>query len=241
MCTVTYVPHEQGFWLHSNRDEKLSRKAAEPPAIHEVNRRLVLCPRDGQALGTWIAAQEAGAAAVLLNGAFLPHTPQEAYRMSRGKVMMQMMASANPLRWLESYALNNIEPFTLVLWQEAQLYEFRWDGQRLHDRSMDPSGAHIWSSVTLYDEQKRLERERWFSQFLQDAANRDGDALMRFHQEGGAGDPENALLMQRGGLYGTVSITQLLWRSEGSQMLYLDTLTRQKTAAALPARAALRP
>lgn len=240
MCTVTYVPHERGFWLHSNRDERLNRKAAEPPAIHVVNNRQLLCPRDGQSLGTWIATQDAGAAAVLLNGAFQPHSPQTAYRMSRGLVLLQLMASVNPLRKLEAFALNDIEPFTLILWQESQLYEFRWDGQRLHDRRMDPGGAHIWSSVTLYDEPKRLERERWFGQFLQEESNTNGEALMRFHLEGGEGDPENALLMQRGDLYGTVSITQLDWQREGSRMLYLDTITQQKSAASLPVRAASR-
>jgi hypothetical protein len=205
-----------------------------------VNQRLLLCPRDGQSLGTWIATQDAGAAAVLLNGAFQPHTPQASYRMSRGLVLLQLMASVNPLRKLEAFALNDIEPFTLILWQESQLYEFRWDGQGLHDRRMDIAGAHIWSSVTLYDESKRLERERWFGQFLREVVNTDGEALMRFHQEGGEGDPENALLMQRGDLYGTVSITQLDWQREGSRMLYLDTITQQKSAAALPVRAASR-
>jgi hypothetical protein len=240
MCTVSYVPHERGFWLHSNRDERLSRKKAEPPGIHVVNNRQLLCPRDGQSLGTWIVSQEEGAAAVLLNGAFHTHTPQPAYRMSRGLVLLQLMASANPLRKLEAFALNDIEPFTLILWQEPQLYEFRWDGQRLHDRQMDAGLAHIWSSVTLYAEEKRLEREEWFRHFLKSETITGADALMRFHLEGGEGDPENALLMQRGDLYGTVSITQLDWQRDGSRMLYLDTITQQKSAAALPVRAATR-
>jgi len=35
MCTVTFIPHREGYLLGMNRDERKSRPIASPPAVFE--------------------------------------------------------------------------------------------------------------------------------------------------------------------------------------------------------------
>ncbi len=55
MCTVTYLPSANGFYLTSNRDEKSTRPAALPPAVYFLNGSKIIYPKDAQGCGTWIA------------------------------------------------------------------------------------------------------------------------------------------------------------------------------------------
>ena len=73
MCTVSFIPVRDTFYLTSNRDEKRTRKKANPPIAYTVAGARMIFPRDGEAGGTWIVLKENGDAAVLLNGAFLHH------------------------------------------------------------------------------------------------------------------------------------------------------------------------
>ena len=54
MCTVTFLARKNGYAIGMNRDEKLTRLQALPPAVHSVGRRtrhLPAEPRGGTALG----------------------------------------------------------------------------------------------------------------------------------------------------------------------------------------------
>ena len=65
MCTLTIVPHEDGFQLGCNRDERLSRPAALPPRVHVAGSLLALFPTDLPGGGTWIGVNERGLAVSL--------------------------------------------------------------------------------------------------------------------------------------------------------------------------------
>ena len=67
MCTLTIVPHEDGFQLGCNRDERLSRPAALPPQVHVAGSLLALFPTDVAGGGTWIGVNERGLVAAVLN------------------------------------------------------------------------------------------------------------------------------------------------------------------------------
>lgn len=233
MCTVSFVPSGNKVWITSNRDEKSTRPAALPVAVNDINGMRVLFPRDTSAMGTWIAAQEYGTAAVLLNGAFVPHHPVAGYRLSRGQVLLQVISRPDPAQSIRRFDLQGIEPFTLILWQADVLTEFRWDGFLLHAREMDGQKPHIWSSVTLYSPDIIRKRETWFREFMQRAPQVNAHSLMQFHRSAGDGDPEQSLLMQRGDAYATVSITNLEIGEEKSVMRYSDTQNQINTEAAL--------
>jgi hypothetical protein len=44
MCTVTIVPHHDGFRLVCNRDERRDRPAATPPTVHRLQHRTPIYP-----------------------------------------------------------------------------------------------------------------------------------------------------------------------------------------------------
>jgi hypothetical protein len=67
MCTVSVVPHVGGIRLLCNRDERRTRPAALPPAIHLVRGTTALFPVDPEGGGTWIGVNDAGLAVTLLN------------------------------------------------------------------------------------------------------------------------------------------------------------------------------
>ena len=65
MCTVTFIPHQNGFYLTSNRDEKVTRSKAIHPKIVEHNQVKLIYPKDNDHNGTWICLKENNLAACL--------------------------------------------------------------------------------------------------------------------------------------------------------------------------------
>src|SRR6185295_19041785 len=108
-------------------------------------------PKDGDAGGTWMAIHENGNAIVFLNGGFTSHTPQPPYRKSRGLILLDLIESTAAYHSFMAINLNNIEPFTAIIWDDGHLFECRWNGRKYH-KQLDPLQPHIWSSATLYDE-----------------------------------------------------------------------------------------
>lgn len=222
MCTVTFIPAGDRCYLTSNRDERSRRSAALLPAAYSFPSGNILFPRDGDAGGTWIAAHENGNAIIFLNGAFLAHTPQPPYRKSRGLVLLDLIDSPSPWNSFLAIQLNNIEPFTAILWEQQRLFECRWDGEQKHYKELNPGRPHIWSSVTLYDEAVVKKRKQWFSNWLQRQAQPTAEAILGFHQFTGDGDKRNDLLMNRDGQVFTVSVTQMILTGHSTTMHYLD-------------------
>lgn len=222
MCTVTFVPTGDTLYLTSNRDEKNWRPSASAPAIIEYPSGSILFPKDPHAGGTWIAAHENGNALVFLNGGFVAHSPQPSYRKSRGLILLDLLDSHSPVNSFMAINLNNIEPFTAVLWEDKLLFECRWDGKRKYRKDLNEEKAHIWSSVTLYEEPVINKRRSWFEDWKRSNQEPDGEAIMHFHQFTGDGDKHNDLLMDREGKVCTVSVTQLQLSSAGTTMQYLD-------------------
>ncbi len=66
MCTVSFLPSPQGFYLAMNRDEQRDRFSALPPEIVEFENHRVLFPREPTG-GTWISANDAGVCLALIN------------------------------------------------------------------------------------------------------------------------------------------------------------------------------
>jgi uncharacterized protein with NRDE domain len=233
MCTVTYIPVRNGFYLTSNRDEKQSRPAALEPGTYRGRTGSLLFPKDRRAGGTWFAVHEKGHVAVLLNGACHPHTPKPPYRRSRGLILLDLIDQPNSLQAFLDIDLDNIEPFTFILVEEGRLHECRWDGLRRSHRRPDAGLPHIWSSATLYSPEVIRKRERWFRNWLEGHPQPDSEAILGWHQQAGEGDAHNDVLMNRGGQMLTVSIICLNYHRNGdlsgglgnAQLIYLDVST----------------
>ena len=228
MCTVTFIPTKSAVFLTSNRDEKITRGKALSPDTHKSAGGDLLYPTDVDKGGTWMIAREKGAIAVLLNGSELAHIPSPPYRKSRGVFLVDIMQQPDPLSYFVPENLLGIEPFTLVLFIQHKLYEFRWDGQQASCKTPDANKPHIWSSSTLYTPQIIAKRKGWFDEWLQKTTITQ-DAIMHFHSVAGDGDPNNDILMKREGDTHTVSITSVALQHNELSMMYKD-LSANKSA-----------
>jgi Transport and Golgi organisation 2 len=222
MCTVSFIPVNNTFFLTSNRDEKIIRKAAFAPAVHCVNDTNLLFPKDAAAGGSWICLNENGNAAVLLNGAFKKHISQPPYRLSRGIIFLDIIATANPVQTFLKINLLSIEPFTIIIFENKCLYECRWDGQQKHWLRLKNNYPRIWSSSTLYDEVTVKKREQWFTNWLNKNPYPILEDILQFHQFTGEGDTNNDLLMNRDGKILTVSVTGIELNKYQGKMQYID-------------------
>jgi hypothetical protein len=223
MCTVTFIPARGNVFITSNRDERNSRKAALPPAIYHYKGCNLIFPKDAVAGGTWIVLKENGDAAVLLNGAFICHASEPPYRRSRGLIFLDVLASGRPSWTFSKTDLSGIEPFTIILFEKRCLYEFRWDGAERYCKQLPPGRPHIWSSATLYDGLVIKKREYWFASFMNRYPQPTQLDILNFHQFSGDGDRKNGLLMEREGIYSTVSITSIQLNDDRGVMKYVDT------------------
>jgi hypothetical protein len=207
MCTVTYFPLKNKIVLTSNRDEKPNRSAQE---IHRE--KGVFYPKDATKNGTWFAVSEHGNVLILLNGAFEKHLVKKEYRKSRGLIVLDLIKEEDIFKSIELIDLENIEPFTLVIFQEKQLAEFRWDGTEKHFKTLDINRSNIWSSATLYDAKAQEKRKEIFKEFLQTKPISEADILDFHHQK--TDDLENGITIKRENTIQTISTTQVIIADE---------------------------
>lgn len=223
MCTVTYLPREDGFVLCSNRDEIPSRGVPELSREHR-GEQVLLFPKDPLRGGTWLALSSTGRVVCVLNGAFVKHHHRPPYRKSRGLVVLESFDYPRLETFFEGYDLEGIEPFTMVSVEGSRLYEFRWDGQRRHLQPLDAGAPHIWSSATLYPPEIQRRREAWFHSWLQGRSDFDAAAVRHFHKHGGEPDPWNGFVMNRHDRVRTVSISCIEVSRSGATFHYEDLL-----------------
>ena len=227
MCTVTYVPKgNDSFILTSNRDENAARS---PKNVSMIGQKGVLLafPRDEKAGGTWIAMSGDNRVVCLLNGAFQYHKHEPPYKRSRGIMVLDFFTYANADDFFEDYDFLGMEPFTIIIYDRSELFEFRWDGKRKYHNPLDPYSTHIWSSSTLYDEVVKSKRRKWFDKWQQEQSDYTLENIMHFHRNAGDGDPYNDVVMNRDGRVQTVSITNIIKEPHQVEMLYHDLLNTQ--------------
>lgn len=227
MCTVTYIPQGDSFFLTSNRDEKKIRLHAQHPQWFRFASGKMLFPKDGNAGGTWMALHENGNAMVLLNGGFINHKYSPPYHKSRGLIFLDIFDHPHPISAFEQIHLHKIEPFTLIIRDHEYLLEARWDGNEKAISELDPLQPAIWSSVTLYSNEAIKKREAWFKSFTRNHSELNANNILNFHRFAGDGDETNDVLMNRNNEYLTVSITSLQQQNKISKLHYYDLLSNE--------------
>lgn len=226
MCTVTIFPKgDNNFVLTSNRDEAPNRTALNPDFYTIDNTRMLL-PKDELSGGSWIGVSDKNRLICLLNGGFVIHERKDSYRQSRGIVVRDLLASTTIEFSVESYNFNGIEPFTIVIvdWNETlKFYELVWDGENKHFVEL-PLEPKIWSSSTLYSQDKKQKRLEWFEAFKTKTILTSETAL-EFHKTAGGDNDDYGVIMDRGHVK-TTSITQVEKNEEGVNMRFenLNTL-----------------
>ncbi len=228
MCTVTFIPQPTGYILTSNRDESALR-SPKNISTETRNGQQLFFPRDKGAGGTWICLSSSDRLVCVLNGAFKRHQRQLPYRKSRGVIVFEFFDYQHATHFFEEYEFDRIEPFTMIIYDKGQLFDFRWDGQKKHLTTLNTLEKHIWSSATLYEEPVQKKRKQWFSEWLKERTNFSRTAILELHKKGGEGNPSIDFMMNRYNyLVQTVSITQVEKRDKRYELHYHDLITNSK-------------
>ena len=228
MCSVSFVPLEDGFLFTSNRDEKRFRPTIKPK-IYIENKVKLLYPKDAKAGGTWIVAKEDGTCIVLLNGAFINHQKKEDYRKSRGVILKEIITAQDSLFCFTEMNLKQVEPFTLIIFHNTQLTEVKWDGIEKHILPKLINKPHFWSSATLYNSDQQGLRKQWFQDFCTSKSTLTIDNILSFHSNSHSENTEYGLVINRKDKTQTVSITQLVIKNNQVEMTYIDRVKNKIT------------
>ena len=225
MCTVSFVCSKDKIIITSNRDEQVIRPSAIEPKKYPINNKNIIFPKDPKAGGTWYAIDEKGTVLVLLNGASEKHKVLPPYRKSRGLIVLDIISALSPLEYWLEIDLDNIEPFTLVLFQDKKLYQLRWDGTQKETTNLDITQNYVWSSSTLYPKEVRETRSKWFYSFLETKPGITADEMLNFHRYTEEENQEHGLVINRNNVLKTLSITQSVIEKNKVTILHCDLLS----------------
>jgi uncharacterized protein with NRDE domain len=229
MCTVTYYKGANGIFLTSNRDENINRPDAAFIHQENLNGITVMYPIDPLAFGSWFGYRTDKSALVLLNGAFEKHRRILPYKHSRGLVLLEILKQPNFNQAWENVSLEGVEPFSLVTYQHDQLSFKRWDGEIKYSEELNSEQPHIWSSVTLYEEEIRNVRKQWFEEFLSSNTNeKTADDLLSFHTTTEKDNSTDGLVINRDNVMLTKNITQISMLEDHAKMLHWELLKQEK-------------
>ena len=181
MCTVSWIHDKDGYQLLCNRDEKLTRKSAEEPRLAVRHGTRFLAPVDGDFGGTWIATNEFGVSACLLNGANLTGSEIHAGApgRSRGLLVLDLIplasvaAICNRLRETD---LSAFAPFTLAALEPGRpVAILEWNRSK---KTLLFEGAErfMLTSSSFDSEEVRRSRQEEYSHV------HDGEGLFAFHR-----------------------------------------------------------
>jgi hypothetical protein len=130
MCTISFIPNSQGFYLGMNRDESLRRPVALPPEVHRTGNHCSIYPSELGG-GTWIGVNDLGLTLALVNWHPVP-TRQENRVVSRGVVVRTLLTADNidqSYRAFDALPLRQMAPFRVIAIavRDRSVAEFRWN------------------------------------------------------------------------------------------------------------------
>jgi Transport and Golgi organisation 2 len=228
MCTVSVVPANGTYIFTFNRDEKPERHTLHFICRNKLAHKEIYFTKDSKAGGSWFAADSRGNVIMLFNGAFKKHVKQAFYKKSRGIILMEMAAAADMLLFFKSMLLHTVEPFSVVLFEDKNLYRLTWDGLDKHETLLLNETGYIFSSATLYNDDVQQQRRQWLAGYLMNTAIANGEAVFNFHTGYNKHDKENGLIIERPQGCHTLSISQAVVSDAGIQLKHVDLKTGQK-------------
>ncbi len=217
MCTVVFIPVKGNYHFASLRDENPVRLQEIFPSFIKEDNGSYLAPIDPLGGGTWLGTNGYGNVIILLNGGFKNHTKEKKYAKSRGIIVTELLAASKPVVEWNLLDLNNIEPFTLIVWSEGNLFQLVWDGNQKHRINLPKSEAHIWSSSTLYSADVKKYRTQLFNKWISTAPDVSKKSLLNFFSA--YNDNYNGFLMNRNEKVKTLSYTFITLQKENATII----------------------
>ena len=197
MCTVTALPRSVlaqdpssdrlVLRIVCNRDELLSRQPALPPTQWAAGTRRAVMPIDPESGGTWIAANDAGLAFVLLNAN--PGVPRDVGEVSRGMIIPALVGCATISRAVaqaQQVQAHQFAPFRLLILDRYEAVDCWPDGERIRHRRSYLRSAILRTSSGLGDAIVTGPRRTLFRRTVSGAADarRAQDEFHRHHWPG---------------------------------------------------------
>ena len=130
---------------------------------------------------------------------------------------------------LQNFDLTNVENCTILIYYNHQLHTCRWNGEQLFVEALSINQAHIFSSVTLYNNSMIEERENWFSHWLHNNLEPTQQDCIAFHENGGKGNKHYGLQMNRENGMLTVSVTSVQIKNNYAILFYKDCVANTST------------
>ena len=181
MCTVSWLSEPLGYTLCFNRDERLTRAPALPPAVRNAGGVQYIAPLDGNFGGTWLASNAFGLSLGILNryrvpGYLAPPSPR-----SRGLLPLELIAhptAADALTALGAADLGSTQPFVLIAVEPGGPVRLAaWDGHTVEVTSHARAGL-IMTSSSVTEPEVAASRQALFGALHEVSA----EALRSLHR-----------------------------------------------------------
>ena len=220
MCTLSFIPTNDGYVVAMNRDEKLSRPAASAPVVQEIDGVQAMYPLDVEG-GTWIAASANGTTWALLNR----NSKLDKRARSRGEIILSALRSndvSSEVSELDSQLLNQVLPFRLIRFSlvSHSVIEWVWDGHRCTS-IVHPWESNHWFSSGESDELASAIRGKTVLGFQGGAGRESLEWLRELHR---SHEPERgafSICVHRADAR-TVSYAEISVSNERVSMSYVD-------------------
>lgn len=221
MCTVSFLPKSQGFYLAMNRDEKRDRSAALAPAIVETGNHRAVFPRERTG-GTWISVNDVGVCLALIDWHRIERKPKND-TLRRGLAVKELAGQSTAdevAASLKRLPLRNLRPFRLIVISpdDRRVTKWSWNLQRLTRRDHDWQRKH-WFSSGFDEHRAEVERAKICAS---DGVNTTGDSLKRLRQLHRSHAPKRgpfSICMHRADA-ATVSYTEVSVTENSASMRY---------------------
>jgi len=207
MCTVTFVPKADGFFLAMNRDDAYSRAQTNPPEVHTIGSSRALFPAEING-GTWIAANESGLSFCLLNWDRPASGPKT---RSRGEVIPALVQAASLEQvagLLSSLPSEGLHPFRLIAFSlpDQAINEFR---VHTSPETIDfPWEYRHWFSSGIGDDEAAKHRQKICAEALTQPDALTSNWVRRLHQSHGSEPGPFSICVHRES-GGTLSYTEV--------------------------------
>jgi hypothetical protein len=203
MCTVSWTSDEGGcYQLFFNRDEQRSRPRAKRPQLFERDGRGLIAPIDERSQGSWMAVNDLGVCAFLLNGYEVATSDgkTEVPLRSRGEIPISLCGQFGFDRSLDT--LMGLEPerfppfFAGLIGPEDGARIFCWNGLSFEERLLEL--PFLTTSSFQSEAVQTYRRDRFLELCHPDGPFIDPEKLLDYHRDSihanGAFNP----LMSRG-------------------------------------------
>ena len=193
MCTLSWVATARGYELYFNRDERHTRADEQATAVRLRGGVRYIAPLDGEAGGSWLAANEFGTTVALLNSYMVGYEPPAECLRSRGALVLELADVADGVEAearLQELQLTDFRGFTLlVATAEVAPRCWDWDGAALVEEAALAARMPLVSSGRDQRTARTVRKAAWRELREAHGGAVDSALLERFHRghDGGRG------------------------------------------------------